>query len=263
MSSKTDKRAKEILHLLLQQGQTAVDDLSSTMGISSASIRRDLTRLEEQGLVHRTHGGVVLAGSGQMVYEPFRLDASFQIREDRFAQEKQRIAKAASLLVQDGETIGISAGTTTAQVAHQLIQRKNLHVVTNAVNIGMELSANPQIETTLTGGRLCWPGSFTLVGPVALEALSTVIMHRVFIGATGIDALRGATVIQADEAAVFRAMVRAAQQVIIVADSSKISLVSPAVICQPNAIHVLVTDDGISDKAHEAFSKAGIRLMIA
>lgn len=263
MSSKTDKRAKEILHLLLQQGKTSVDDLSATLDISAASIRRDLSRLEEQGLVHRTHGGVMLAGTGQAVYEPFRLDASFRIREDRFAQEKQRIAHAAAELVQDGETIGISAGTTTAQIARQLSNRRNLHVVTNAVNIGMELSANSDLETTLTGGYLRWAGAFTLVGPVAIETLSTIVMHRVFIGVTGIDAQRGATIIQAEEAAVFRAMARAARQVVIVADSSKISLVSPAVVCQPHGIQVLVTDDGITESARAEFTAAGIRVLIA
>lgn len=263
MSSKTDKRAKKILHLLLQQGKTSVDDLSGTLDISAASIRRDLSRLEDQGLVHRTHGGVMLAGAGQAVYEPFRLDASFQIREDRFAQEKQRIAHAAAELVQDGETIGLSAGTTTAQIARQLGERKNLHVVTNAVNIGMELSANSDLETTLTGGYLRWAGAFTLVGPVAIETLSTIVMHRVFIGVTGIDAQRGATIIQAEEAAVFRAMARAAQQVVIVADSSKISLISPAVVCQPQGMQVLVTDDGITESARAEFAAAGIRVLIA
>jgi len=90
-------------------------------------------RLEERGLVHRTHGGAMLAE--QAVYEPFRFDASFQIREDRFAQEKQRIGVAAAGLVEEGETIGLTAGTTTTQVARHLRQRSNVRIVTNAVNI--------------------------------------------------------------------------------------------------------------------------------
>jgi DeoR family transcriptional regulator, aga operon transcriptional repressor len=263
MSSKTENRAKEILRHLLQAGKTSVDDLTSALGASPASIRRDLTRLEEKGLVHRTHGGAMLVNSGQMVYEPFRLDASFQIRADRFASEKMRIAKAAALMVEDEEMIGLSAGTTTTLIARQLLHRKNLHVITNAVNIGMELSVNPRLQTSLTGGHLRWAGAFTLVGPMALETLSSVVMHRVFLGVTGIDAMRGATMIQPEEAAIFRAMARAARQVIVVADSSKVSIVSPAVICPPNGIDLLITDDGISDDAQENFSKAGIRVIIA
>src|ERR1700688_2513168 len=117
MSSKTDRRAKEILRLLLHQGKTSIEELTSVMGTSPASVRRDLVRLEERGLVHRTHGGAMLAE--QAVYEPFRFDASFQVREDRFAAEKQRIARAAAALVQENETIGFAAGTTTTLVARQ------------------------------------------------------------------------------------------------------------------------------------------------
>lgn len=263
MSSKTDKRAKEILRLLLRTGKTTVDDLVASLSASPASIRRDLARLEEQGLVHRTHGGVMLAQNGQMVYEPFRLDASFQVREDRFTREKERIAKAAALLIQDEETIGLSAGTTTTLIARHLVNYRGLHVVTNAVNIGLDLNSNPRIRTTLTGGDLRWPGAFSLVGTLTIESLASIVFHRVFIGVTGVDVVRGASTIQPDEAAVFRAMARAAQSVVIVADSSKLSLVSPAVICSPGQIDLLITDDGINDEAHESFSRAGIRVMIA
>ncbi len=262
MSSKTDKRAKEILRLLLRHGKTSVDDLTSTLGASPASIRRDLARLEEQGLVHRTHGGVMLASVGQTVYEPFRLDAAFHVREDRFAAEKLRIAKAAAALVEENEMIGFAAGTTTTLVARQLLHRKNLHIVTNAVNIGMELSANGRLETTLTGGNLRWAGAFSLVGPAAIESLAVVAMDRVFLGATGVDAAFGATIIQPDEAAVFRAMARPARQVVVVADSSKMGLVSPAVICPAGKIDLLITDDGISEEAQAAFAAKGIQMVI-
>src|SRR6202166_5159575 len=226
MSSKTDRRAKEILRLLLHQGKTSIEELTSVMGTSPASVRRDLIRLEERGLVHRTHGGVMLAE--QVVYEPFRFDASFQVREDRFAAEKQRIAKAAAALIQENETIGFAAGTTTTLVARQLLHRRNIHIITNAVNIGMELSSSARLETMLTGGNLRWAGAFSLVGPSAIEALAVVVMDRLFLSATGVDAEHGATLIQPDEAAVFRAMARQARQVVVVADSSKMGLVSPA-----------------------------------
>jgi DeoR family transcriptional regulator of aga operon len=93
MSSKTDKRATEILRLLLRGGKTSVNDLTDALSASPASIRRDLARLEERGLVHRVHGGALLSSGS--IYEPFRFDASFHVREDRFALEKERIAHAA------------------------------------------------------------------------------------------------------------------------------------------------------------------------
>jgi DeoR family transcriptional regulator of aga operon len=262
MSSKTDKRAKEILRLLLSQGKASVDDLTSALGTSPASIRRDLIRLESHGLVTRTHGGAMLAGSGNAVYEPFRFDASFQVREDRFAAEKQRIARAAAALIQENETIGFAAGTTTTLVARQLLHRKNIQIVTNAVNIGMELSSSARLQTMLTGGNLRWAGAFSLVGPAAIEALAVVVMDRLFLSATGVDAEHGATLIQPDEAAVFRAMARQARQVIVVADSSKVGRVSPAVVCPSSDIDLLITDNGISDEASAAFAAAGVKTMV-
>ena len=261
MSSKTDKRAKEILRLLLRHGKTSVEELTELFATSPASVRRDLVRLEERGLVHRTHGGAMLAG--QAIYEPFRFDASFREREDRFAAEKQRIAQAAADLVQENDTVGFTAGTTTTHVARNLRHRSGIHIITNAVNIGMELSSSNGLDTTLTGGCMRWPGAFSLIGPTAIESLNVVVMDRVFIGVCGIDPERGATTIEADEAAVFRAMTRRARQVVVVADSSKVGMISPAVICPSEDIDVLITDDGISEEAAQAFARSGIQVISA
>jgi DeoR family transcriptional regulator of aga operon len=260
MSSKTDKRAKEILRLLLSHGKTSVEELTELFATSSASVRRDLIRLEERGLVHRTHGGAMLAG--QAVYEPFRFDASFNVREERFAQEKQRIAVAAAEMVQDNETIGFTAGTTTTQVARALRLRSGIHIITNAVNIGMELSSSNGLDTTITGGCMRWPGAFSLIGPTAVESLNVVVMDKVFVGVCGVDPLRGATTIEPDEAAVFRVMIRRAKLVVVVADSSKVGMTSPAVICPIEDIDVLITDDGISAPALKAFKQSGVQVIV-
>jgi DeoR family transcriptional regulator of aga operon len=259
MSSKTDERAQEILRLLLSHGKTSIEDLTRIFGTSAASIRRDLVRLEEQGLVHRTHGGAMLAG--QAVYEPFRFDSSFRVREERFVQQKQRIAEAAAALIGENETIGFTAGTTTTQVALQLRNRTGLHIVTNAVNIGMELSASTGNDVTLTGGCLRWPGAFSLVGPTATESLNVVVMDRLFLGVCGIDLKHGATTIESEEAAVFRAMVRHARQTIVVADSSKIGMISPAIISPVADIDSLITDHGITDDVTDAFVQCGIKVI--
>lgn len=106
-----------------------------------------------------------------------------------------------------------------------------------------------------------WAGAFSLTGPTANEMLSGVFMDRAFIGACGIDVQRGATTIEPDEAAVFRAMVRQAKQVIVVADSSKIGMLSPALICPSNEIDILVTDSGITPDAMAAFRAADIEVI--
>jgi len=259
MSSKTDKRAKEIVRLLLHHGKASVDDLTTELTASPASIRRDLARLEEQGLVYRTHGGAMLAGKA--VYEPFRFDASFQVREERFAGEKERIARAAAGMVKERETIGLAAGTTTTLIARQLRHRSGIHIITNAVNIGMELSSITALETTLTGGSMRWAGAYSLIGPAAIETLNMFVLDRLFLGVTGMDAERGATMIEPEEAAVLRVMARQAREVIVVADSSKMGMVSPAVICPPRDIDVLITDDAISDEAARAFAASDIRVI--
>ena len=106
-----------------------------------------------------------------------------------------------------------------------------------------------------------WADAFSLIGPTAIESLNVVVMDRVFIGVCGIDCERGATTIEADEAAVFRAMTRQAKQVIVVADSSKVGMVSPAVICSVPDIDLLITDDGISEEALDAFLRNGVEVM--
>ncbi len=259
MSLKTEQRAKKILQVLLQHGNASVEELVGLLEASAPSVRRDLARLEKRNLVHRTHGGARLAS--QMQYEAFRFDSSFHEREGRFAEEKRRIGLAAAELIREHDTVGFTAGTTPTQVARCIRHRSSIHIITNAVNIGMELSNLPALHVTLTGGTMRWAGAFSLTGPTAIEMLSGVFMDRGFIGATGVDALRGATTIEPDEAAVFRAMVRQSKEVIVVADSSKIGMVSPALICPAGDIDVLVTDSGIAPDALEGFRSRGIKVI--
>jgi DeoR family transcriptional regulator of aga operon len=146
-------------------------------------------------------------------------------------------------------------------VARCIRHRNSIHVITNAVNIAMELSNQPALNVTLTGGTMRWAGAFSLTGPTAMEMLSGVFMDKAFVGACGVDAKRGATTIEPDEAAVFRAMVRQAKQVIVVADSSKIGMLSPALICAGSEIDILVTDSGIAPDALEAFRANDIEVL--
>ena len=258
MSVKTEQRGKKILQVLLRHGNASVEDLVNMTGASAPSIRRDLARLEQRNLVHRTHGGARLAA--QMQYEAFRFDSSFQVRESRFTEEKRRIGMAAAELIREHDTVGFTAGTTTTQVARCIRHRSSIHVITNAVNIAMELSNQPALNVTLTGGTIRWAGAFSLTGPITIEMLNGLFMDKVFIGACGVDPECGVTTIEPDEAAVFRAMVRQAKQVVVVADSSKISMISPALICPPSEVDILVTDSGLAPEALEAFRARDIEV---
>jgi DeoR family transcriptional regulator of aga operon len=247
MTSSKQDRAKRILHLLLQKGEGSIEELAEAVGTSTASVRRDLIKLEERGLVKRNHGGAEVAG--KLGYE-------------RFADEKRRIALAAAALVLEGETIALSPGTTTTQVARSLRHREGIHIVTSAVNIGMELSSLPNMKITLTGGAVRWPGSYSMVGATAFESLQRLFFEKVFMGACGIHPEYGLTVIESDEALILNQMVKHARQVVAVADSSKLGMISTTQVCSSSQIHTIITDDGADPAVVESFQEQGVRVVM-
>jgi len=259
MSESINRRSEQIIKFLLGAGTATIEELLAVAGSSAPSIRRDLVRLENRGLIRRTHGGAELVEP--LLYEPFRYDSSFLAREQRFAAEKRRIGLAAADLVQADETIGLTAGTTTTHIGRSLRHRDKIQVVTNAINIGMELCNQPGIRTYLTGGVVPWAWSFSLTGNAALTFLDDVYMDKLFLSVTGLDAERGATTLEADEALVYRKMLKQSKQVIVVADSSKLGKVNAAFICPANEIHILITDTGATAEALAPFERQGIRVL--
>jgi DeoR family transcriptional regulator of aga operon len=251
-------RSQRILEVLLRAGQVSVDELAALLNVSAATIRRDLTLLERQGLLRRTHGGAISVEP--MLYEPFRHDSSFQSHERLFAEEKRHIGLAAAELIADGETIALTPGTTTTQVARSIRHRKGITVVTNAVNIAMELSNRDDLTVFVTGGFLrgMW---FSLVGHTGMQAVGELFVDKVFIGIDGIDVERGLTSRQADEAAVIRAMIRQARRKIVVTDHSKLGRVDAALICATSEIDTLVTDSGAADDVIAPLIAQGIEVL--
>jgi len=261
MSESINRRSEQIVKHLLRTGTASIEDLLAVAGSSAPSIRRDLARLENRGLIRRTHGGAELVEP--LLYEPFRYDSTFLAREQRHAAEKRRIGLAAAELVQAGETVGLSAGTTTTHIGRALRHREKIQVVTNAINIGMELCDQTAIRTFLTGGVVLWAFAFALSGNAALNFLDNVYMDKVFLSVTGLDAERGATSLEADEALVYRKMIKQSKQVIVAADSSKLAKVGPALICGTSEIHILITDHSASPDAVAPFERQGVRVIRA
>lgn len=260
MADSLNQRSEQIVKLLLRVGSATIEEMLAVAGSSAPSIRRDLARLENRGLIRRTHGGATLVEP--LLYEPFRYDSTFLAREQRFAVEKRRIGLAAAELIQADETVGLTAGTTTTHIGRSLRHREKIQVVTNAINIGMELCNQSGIRTYLTGGVVPWAWSFSLTGNAALTFLDDVYMDKVFLSVTGLDAERGATTLEADEALVYRKMVKQSKQVVVVADSSKLGKVSPAFICLSNEIHVLITDGGATPETLADFKRQGTRIIL-
>jgi len=260
MAESLNPRSEQIIKLLLRVGSATIEEILAVAGSSAPSIRRDLAKLEQRGLIRRTHGGATLVEP--LLYEPFRYDSTFLAREQRSAEEKRRIGLAAAELVLGGETVGLTAGTTTTHIGRSLRHRENIQVVTNAINIGMELCNQPGIRTYLTGGVVPWAWSFSLTGNAALAFLDDVYLDKVFLSVTGLDAEKGATTLETDEALVYRKMVKQAKQVIVVSDSSKLGKVSPAIICPANGIAILITDAGAPKERVAELEELGMRVIL-
>jgi DeoR family transcriptional regulator of aga operon len=253
-------RAETILQELLRTGEVSVNSLAIRLRVTSTTIRRDLTRLERRGLLLRSHGGALPVEPA--LYEPFRHVSSFSEQERNRETEKRRIGLAAAKLVLDGETLAFGAGTTTTQVARSIRHRKGITVMTNAVNIAMELSHREDIKVFLTGGEVsgAW---FALVGPAAQQQASEMFVDKVFIGVDGIHAANGLTTNYPDQAAIHRMLMRQARQRIVVADHSKIGVVATAVIWPARDIDILITDHKASTKAIAQFTEEGIKVVLA
>lgn len=257
LPDKQRTRLDAILKELRQSGTVSVETLSAELGVSVVTIRRDLDQLERDGLLHRTHGGAV--SIEPLFYEPFKNDRSFQAQLERYADEKRRIGRAAATLVEKGETIALTPGTTTVEVIRGLPLNQSVTVVTNTVNIAMELSKRKDVDVFVTGGHLRgdW---FSLVGPTAAQSLNQMLIHTLFIGADGLDAAWGASCLSPDESYLNSAMVKHARRRVAVVDHSKIGVVAGWRICQTTDLHILITDSGATDEMIEPFRKMGVEV---
>jgi len=245
------ERLHSIMSALVRSERITVEKLSAEFGVSGATIRRDLFLLEGQGLLRRDHGG---AGAAEpLIYEAFALGSSFREEVERQAAEKKRIGLAA----EDGETVALSAGTTTTQVARSIPFHKRITVFTNAVNIAMELSHRKNIAVNLTGGSLR-PSWFSLVGPMAIEFAQRMIFDKVFIGSNGVSAQVGLTDHHTEEAAVNRVLLAQARRRIVVADHTKFSVVAPNVVGGVELIDTIVTDRETLETELQPFRDRGI-----
>ncbi len=255
---KQQVRFTTILTALQQTGRVSVDILSEKLDVSVVTIRRDLDALEQKGLLRRTHGGAV--SIEPLFYEPFRRDQSFLAQVERAADEKRRIGRAAAALITPGETIALTPGTTTTEVIRGLPMNYNITVVTNTVNVAMELSKRKDVYVFVTGGHLHgdW---FSLVGSAALKALENMLINTMFIGADGLDATWGASCFIAEEAELNSTMMKLARRRVAVVDSQKLGVVANWRICHANELNILITDTKATDQDVEPFQKLGIEVM--
>ena len=230
-----------------------VAELSRRLGVSAVTIRSDLEALEKQGILKRNRGGAVAP-------QVLRFAPAFQEKTSLHRQEKERIAELAAQIVEDGEWIILDAGSTTLFLARRLRDRR-LTVLVNSVYALNELVGAPNIELIAIGGSLYEPG-LSFVGPLAESFLEGLHVDKAFLGVNGVD-LRGISVNNAQEAGIKRRMINAAEEVIVLADSSKIGVSSFVTIAPLKRIHVLITDSGAPGELLQEFREAGLEVLVA
>jgi DeoR family transcriptional regulator, aga operon transcriptional repressor len=241
-----------IIERLSGNGSVGVAALAAELGVSTATIRRDLHLLERQRFLARTHGGALAQG---LVFElPLRY------RGARQQDEKRRIAREAANRVSDGAFIGLTGGTTTTEVARALVERQRLAVVTNALNIASELAVRPNLKLVVTGG-VARPESYELVGPLADESLAELNLDTAFVGVDGITAAEGLTTHHEVEAHTNRTLIERARHVVVVADASKVGRVAFARICPARDVDELITDTNADPAALGALAAQGVRVV--
>jgi DeoR family transcriptional regulator of aga operon len=249
-----DERRQHILELIQHQGRALVSDLSEQLNISQITIRKDLDYLQSKGVIQRSHGGALRVQSSALI------DPTLQEKQKHNFREKERIAAAATKMVEEGQCVILDSGTTTTAVAERLKRFKQLTVITNAVNIAAEL-AGTDFEVILVGGTLR-KNSFSLVGPLAEDNLEEMHADILFLGVDGFDLEVGITTPNFLESRVNRAMVKATRQVVAVCDSSKFNRRSLSRIAPPGAIHHVITDQNLPKDIQEALRAMGIALTL-
>lgn len=251
------ERHAYILNILQQQRTVRVSTLSEALGVSEITIRRDLEKLEEQGLLERTHGGAIL--TQRMRQEPL-----YAQKERLQIEAKRAIGKAAAALIHEGETIFINSGSTTRQIFPHLRHRHRLRIITSNAAAITDLSNHAEsIELIVVGGTYRWQSN-SFVGPIALSTIAQINATKTFLGVDGISIQHGLTTPIQDEAEVARAMIAQTRgALIVVADHTKIGVVAEFVTCPLHRVETIVTDAALDAEWREALDKRGIRVVIA
>lgn len=250
-----EERQAAIIERARAAGRVDVARLASDFGVTSETVRRDLTALERHGLLRRVHGGAIPIG--RIGFEP-----GLQTRDQTMAPQKARIAKAALAELPAEGAILLDAGTTTARLAEMLPTDRELTVVTNALPIAMMLSTRANITVLAVGGRVRGR-TLAMVDEWALRILADTFVDVAFLGANGVSVERGLTTPDVAEAAVKRAMLRAARRVVVLADHAKVGNDCFARFGDLSEVDTLVCDDGLDVQLAADLQAAGPRVVLA
>jgi len=249
------ERRRRIAEIIRSRGVVAVAEMAEALGASEITLRRDLRVMAGQGLLMRTHGGAVLPAG--LAHEP-----TYSEKPHKAAEEKAAIARLAVSMVRAGDSIVLGPGTTTLALAHLLVDFPELTVVTNSLLVAQALMPAGRVEVIITGGTLR-RSIHALVGPAAEESLRSLRASQAFISGNGLTAERGLSTPSPLVAAADRALAAAAQQIVVLADNTKVGLET---MCQTVPLHqiaTLITDDAADQQQLAAIHAAGVEVRVA
>lgn len=251
------QRHEVIVAEVRRRGAVRVSELAALLGVSDMTVRRDLEALDEAGLVDKVHGGATLRDE-RTTDEP-----GFEAKSLRNTREKHAIALAAAALVHPGQAIGITAGTTTWQLAYHITEIPNLTVLTNSVRVADVLHhAHRNDRTVVLTGGVRTP-SDALVGPVAVAALRALHLDSVFMGVHGMSERAGFTTPNLMEAETNRAFIEATEHLIVMADHTKWGITGLSSMAPLSRATTLITDGGLSAAAHHVLDEQVGRVVLA
>lgn len=247
------ERRERVLELVGKSGFARLAELASGIGVSESTLRRDLDYWEGRKRLKRTHGGAMVVGDAE----------SLPALEERSATrplEKRQIAAAAAARIRDGETVLLDGGTTTLELAKLLVGRP-LQVVTNSLPVAQLLAASRETDLVLLGGYV-YPRTGVALGPLTMKQLADVRVHRAVMSVSGITAagLFNSNLLLVETQ---RGIMKCADEVVVVADSSKFGRSALVHLCELAAIDTLVSDGRVPPEYRRLLKAAGVRLVAA
>lgn len=256
----SEQRYKEILNVLDREGSVKTSTLCALLGTSRETIRRDLENLEARNLLKRIHGGAMgLEPSG----ENGASYTSFDKRRTENPEPKEWVAQEAAAYIREGQAIALDSGTTALALAKVIREKfRSLTVVTNSLAVANELSDAQGITLVMTGG-IYRPDEEAFVSDIATLIFSKINVDTFFLTTCGISVERGITYPRMDEILVQNKMMEAAEQTIVITDSSKLGVNSLVRMCGIEEIAMIITDGGITPSQKSAFEDAGVQIVVS
>ena len=248
------ERHSRILALLQQNGSISVTQLSELFKVSEVTIRKDLSYLEQQKKLYRTHGSA-------SPVNPLVQDVSVHVKSAVNSEIKQKIAVEAAALICPDDSVFIASGSTVYAFAERIRPVGHLNVVTPSLRVAMLMNESEETTVTVLGGVL-YKKSLSVRGEYAAQGFENVICSKLFFGADGIDSNFGITCATAEEATLTQKMMRASAKSVVLADSSKFGRRGFGRICSMERIDCIVTDDGISEQYRRLIEEAGVDLIV-